>query len=250
MRPLRSFLSGSCPPLPGNGKRRISRVLDAYLRADPARAARQAEDLCIVLADRRYRDALPHVFPGIAGAAPVAFTASWGIPRGDLAAIRPMALPLIRNELALFPGSDLYTVVPRLFATAEALCEYGITLTDANGQTLRLGGFLPADVERKVCLGAILAAGDTRVALPEFTDDRFSFQTEEPEEEDEDGDPPPSRLADFVSALAGGQRAADALVAAGFLSAALRDTFRAVAAWRQRHPKRPRRKQLRVRPVR
>jgi hypothetical protein len=244
MRPLRSFLSGSCPPLPGNGKRRISRVLDAYLRADPARAARQAEDLCIVLADRRYRDALPHVFPGIAGSAPVAFTASWGIPRGDLAAIRPMALPLIRNELALFPGSDLYAVIPRLFATAEALCEYGITLTDANGQTLHLGGFLPADVERKVCLGAILAAGDTRVALPEFTDDRFSFQTEEPEEED--GDPPPSRLADFVSALAGGQRAADALVAAGFLSAALRDTFRAAAAWRQRSKQ----KRLRTRPVR
>jgi hypothetical protein len=235
--------------------REIDFVINAYFQADRPRAIRQGEDLLIVLADKRFRSALPHLFPGVAGRAPIDFTASWDIPRGELPAIRRMALPLVLNELDLFPGRNLYELIPRLFETAEALCERGVEITAADGHTIRLGGFFPTEVERKVCLGAILAAGETRITLAPFTEDTFSFQTA-PREEPQAA-PPPPRAADFLRALVGGQTVADALVAAGFVSAALRDVFKGAATLKRRFsaakPTQSRRSQktrVRVRPVR
>lgn len=212
--------------------RLIASAFETWFRNDSAHAIRQAEDLCIVLADRRFRSALPKLFPGIAGEYPIDFIASWDIPRGQLPAIRDMALPLVRNELALFPGRNVFWIVPHLFETAEALCERGIETGAPAGQTVRLGGFLPTETERKVCLGALLASGNSRIMLDDLGEDIFSFQTAPAE--DPETSSRPHRGIEFVRALAEGKSVADAAVTAEFVSASLGDLVRAGAALKGR----------------
>jgi hypothetical protein len=237
---------------PSRIDRELFYAIETYSLADRDRCIRQAEDLCIVLADRRFRPALPKFFPGITGRQQINFIASWGIPRGDMRAIRNMLLPLVINELNLFPGSDLSEVIRRIFQTAENLCEHGIETTDANGQAIRLGGFLRDATERKVCLGAILGSGQSRVVLDDFSEDTWSFQTA-PIDGPEDA-PRQRRGMQFFHALAAGGNISDAIVAAGLLSAGTRDLFRGAAALKKRlsSPKRStstRRKKTRVRRI-
>lgn len=228
--------------------RELRYALDTYYLADPARGIRQAEDLLLVLADRRYRSALPKLFPGSAGRVPIDFIATWGIVRGDRRAIRRLLFPLVANERALFPERDLYGIIARLLQTAEALCERGIAITDAAGQPTRLGGFWSDATERQAGLGALLGSGPTRIVLDDFRQDTFSFQTAPLE----DPAPPPRHGADFFQALAAGQTVADAIVTAGFVSAGLRDVFKGAAALKRRlsAPKQAKRRRIRVRPVR
>lgn len=217
---------------PSRLDRELLFTLETYYLADRKRCIRQAEDLVLVLADRRFRAALPKLFPGITGREPIDFIASWGIPLGNLPAIRNMLLPLVSNELDLFPGSELAEIVRRILQTAEALCEEGIMVTAADGRTLRLGGFLGEETERKVCLGAILGAGLNRVVLDNFSGDTWSFQTapiDEPE-----AAPRQRRSVQFFHALAAGGNVSDAIVAAGLLSAGARDLFRGAAALKRR----------------
>lgn len=226
---------------PSRLDRELFFALETYSLADRKRCIRQAEDLCIVLADRRYRPALPKLLPGITGQKPIDFIASWGITKGDLRAIRNMLLPLASNELNLFPGSELAAIVRRIFPTAEALCEEGIVITDTDGRSLRLGGYLHDETERKVCLGAILGSGQTRVVLDDFSGDTWSFQTA-PIDGPEDA-PHQRRGMQFFHALAAGGNISDAIIAAGLLSTGTRDLFRGVAALKRRlsTPKRTKR---------
>lgn len=195
--------------------REVTFTLETLCFSEKDRFLRQTEDLCLTLADRRFRPYLPRMFPSVIGPRKIDFIPSRAILFGDPKAMRRPVIALVSNELKAgrYSASDIPEIVIRILDSAETLRETG------NGLPRNPSPVYQTEGERRSALFSVIGNGKRRVTIDTR---QFDSLVSDPS----DLSPPSplsprvrfARSANFFTTLKQGGTLFEAAVSAGIMS--------------------------------